>query len=168
MKIVVMGVSGSGKSTIGQLLADHFNATFFDGDDFHSQQNIKKMAMGTPLNDKDRFPWLQTLNQVLQDTSTVVLACSALKPTYRHQLSDNNPELLFIYLNADFELISERVRQRDEHFFDGLAMIKSQFDTLVIPSEDEAIVVDASLTPEAIIEHIQTALTNTSLPTRTN
>lgn len=167
MKIVIMGVSGSGKSTIGQLLAEHMNAEFFDGDDFHPEKNIKKMSSGIPLDDKDRLPWLKTLNQVIQDTSSVVLACSALKPAYRQILSNHNPNLLFIYLNADFKLISERVSKRDSHFFDGLKMIKSQFDTLVIPSEDEAIVVDASLSPPAIIEQIQTVLAKKSLLTRT-
>ena len=110
----MMGVSGCGKSTIGIALAERLNGKFFDGDDFHPPENIVKMSAGIPLNDEDRAPWLAALNQVIHEHLAVgaiaVVACSALKRSYRDQLRQGNPELRFVYLKGNFDLIWSRMK----------------------------------------------------------
>lgn len=151
---IVMGVSGCGKSTIGKLLAAELEIPFFDGDDYHPESNVKKMAAGNPLNDDDRTDWLKLLNRLSIENSNsgVVIACSALKESYRLILSKNlDDQMTFVYLNGTFEEISNRLMQRKNHFMPS-GLLRSQFNTLEVPSE--AIVVSILDTPKEIIAHI--------------
>jgi gluconokinase len=137
MIILLMGVSGSGKTTIGQLLADTLHWEFSDADTFHSLENIEKMRRGIPLTDADRTPWLQDLQTAikewLQDDRNVVLACSALKASYREFLVVNS-SIKLIYLNGTFELIQQRLQKRQSHFMNE-QLLKSPFDALETPSD---------------------------------
>lgn len=154
--IVVMGVSGCGKSFIGDRLAQAFWGTFADADDFHPSANLEKMASGIPLTDADRWPWLDILRgQIVSHRSSsacYVLACSALKQSYRDRLrgDDSQETLSFVYLKGSKELIRQRMEQRD-HFMPP-ALLDSQFDTLEEPQD--AIVVDIELSPDDIIKMI--------------
>ena len=150
-----MGVSGTGKSTIGKLLSNHTAWNFYDADDFHPQINIDKMNRGIALTDSDRLPWLQELHQLikrnLNNNQPGILACSALKSNYRQILSGDSAKVIFVYLRGDYECIQSRIRSRTEHFMNS-DLLKSQFDTLEEPKN--AIVVDVTLSPEAIVEQI--------------
>jgi len=131
----VMGVSGCGKSTIGKLLANEFDMPFFDGDDYHPEANIEKMAAGSPLTDDDRQGWLQRLNalSVAHKNQGAVIACSALKDAYRKILSQNlAKQVEFIYLEGTLEEISGRLQQRKNHFMPA-GLLQSQFETLETP-----------------------------------
>ena len=138
-----MGVSGSGKTTVGQRVAERMGYGFSDADDFHSAANKAKMAAGIPLNDDDRAPWLATLRAAIEEwqrTSTGhVLACSALKDSYRQIPGAGDPNRKFIYLKGSLELIQNRLEHRTGHFFNA-ALLQSQFDALQEPRD--AIVVD--------------------------
>lgn len=153
--IVVMGVSGSGKSTVGRALADALGWSFYDGDDFMPAANVSKMASGTPLTDADRFPWLDILQtliaQKIGSGQALVLACSSLKQIYRERLRSGNPETIFVHLSGDYDLIKARLEARAAHFMKA-AMLQSQFETLELPKG--AIVVDVSGTVEEIVENI--------------
>ena len=149
-----MGVSGCGKSSIGQAVADELNIPFFDGDDYHSATNVEKMQSGIPLTDDDRESWLFRLNQLLKDNNDLVVACSALKPEYRDILRMDCEELLFFYLKGDFETIWSRHQEREGHYFRGSSMLESQFETLVEPSVSEALYVDIKQTPAQITQDI--------------
>ena len=151
-KIVVLGVSGSGKSFIGKRLADKFGCPFFDGDDYHSAENIEKMSQGMPLSDKDRMSWLESLNHLLRTNDSAVVACSGLKPKYRNILRQGLDEVLMIYLKGDFNTIWTRLEKRKGHYFQGRHMLKSQFDTLIEPHENEAIVVDISQDADSVFQ----------------
>ncbi len=146
-----MGVSGCGKSTIGNALADQLNIPFIDGDDFHSQANVNKMSSGIPLNDNDRKPWLQSINTYAKECDTdLIVACSALKKVYRTWLSkDLNAK--FILLDGSFELIHERLRNRTGHFMSA-QLLQSQFDTLELSKECIAINIDQEV--EGIVKEI--------------
>ncbi len=151
--IVVLGVSGSGKTTIGKLLAQKLNLSFFDADDFHPPSNISKMAQGVPLNDQDRQPWLLLLSQKLAGwhrEGGAVLACSALKEEYRKLLGKNSP-VQWIYLEIDEAHVAERFRKRTDHFMPA-SLVRSQFDALEPP--EYGIRVDASQPPDLIIRDI--------------
>lgn len=157
---VLMGVSGCGKTTVGQALADTFGVPFFDGDDFHPAENVAKMASGTPLTDDDRRPWLARLHDLMADHldrgESAVVACSALKADYRAQLSDGQADRVqFVYLRGDFDLIWERMQARDGHFMKA-DMLRSQFDTLEAPSTDEALIVDIDADTDALVQQIIT------------
>ncbi|WP_292008788.1 gluconokinase, GntK/IdnK-type [Chryseobacterium sp.] len=136
---VFMGVSGSGKSSVAEAVAKKLNVPFLDGDFLHPRANIEKMALGLPLNDEDRIPWLQTLNSAIyamQRTHAIsILVCSALKQTYRNMLREGNEGLYFIYLQGNFDVIAERLKNRNGHFFKA-EMLKSQFDALEEPVND--------------------------------
>ena len=156
----VMGVSGSGKSTIGKLLADKLNISFYDADDFHPQANIDKMAKGHPLNDDDRAGWLQSLNEkavaCVNQHKGAVIACSSLKNSYREILVksiENNTNIIF--LNGSFDLISKRLALRKDHFMPP-GLLESQFETLQEPSD--AIEVSINQSPTEIIEEILTKI----------
>ncbi|MCX2681385.1 gluconokinase [Galbibacter sp. EGI 63066] len=154
--IVLMGVSGSGKSTIGKLLSSKTSFPFYDGDNFHPQKNIKKMAAGQALNDDDRQGWLQAINtfcvEKLDNNNSCIIACSALKESYRDLLRNGIEEqVTFVYLMGDFELIKKRLADRDSHFM-PVSLLKSQFDTLQPPKD--ALVVDIGHTPEEITTKI--------------
>ena len=133
---VVMGVSGCGKTTVGKLLASKAGIPFVDADAFHPKENIQKMTNGIALTDIDRKPWLENLNRELQQksqTTGAVLACSALKETYRTMLSKDIESLQWIYLKGDYELIQKRMQQRVQHFM-NVNLLQSQFDTLEEPT----------------------------------
>lgn len=150
--IVVMGVSGSGKSTVGKLLAAKLKLPFFDADDFHSKSNLQKMKSGIPLQDVDRKPWLEELADLLSQYAKkgIVLACSSLKEKYRDILCSNaNPR--FIYLHLTKEQARARVARRSDHFMPS-DLIDSQFESLEIPKT--AITVDATAASEKIISKV--------------
>ena len=150
MFYVVMGVSGTGKSTIGELLAKRLELPYFEGDDFHPAENKKKMSSGIPLTDEDRWPWLKELSGVIREQSEGVMACSALKSTYRDILREGG-EVTFVYLTGDLELLRERMGGREGHFM-PMGLLDSQLETLEVPQD--GIRVDVSGTPEEIVEEI--------------
>lgn len=154
-----MGVSGSGKTTIGQLLAETLHWQFSDADSFHSPENIEKMRHGIPLNDLDRMPWLLAMQEAMKkwlaENQNVVLACSALKASYRQYLLIGNEGVKLVYLKGTFELIRHRLQERHHHFMSE-KLLKSQFDTLEEPSE--AISIDISQSQAQIVQNIRTAL----------
>ncbi len=157
--IVVLGVSGSGKSEIGALLAQALNWQFEDADDYHSPGNIEKMREGHSLNDEDRKPWLASLafaiNDWIETGSGTVLACSALKNDYRRVLKQDSDQVAFVYLKGSYETIHARLTQRHGHFMKA-DMLKSQFATLEEPAD--AVVVDIDWTREEIVDCIEKAL----------
>lgn len=154
-----MGVSGVGKTTIGRLLADRLAWRFYDADDFHSADNIKKMSQGHALNDQDRESWLNVMVLCMQHLGDVgrdaVIACSALKQIYRDRLAAVSPDIQFVYLHADKELIYERLEQRRGHFMSS-ALLESQLETLETPSD--ALQIDAAIPPGQIVERIFNSL----------
>jgi gluconokinase len=159
MIIVIMGVSGSGKTTIGRALADALHWGFGDADDFHSPANVEKMKNGIPLTDEDREPWLRSMKAAIEqwkrDEPGHVLACSALKASYREILGKNDPDVKFVYLQGGFDIICKRLKERKSHFFNP-ALLRSQFDALEPPKG--ALIVDASKEPQEIVDAILSAL----------
>lgn len=155
---VLMGVSGSGKSTVGQALARELDCPFYDGDDFHSAENVARMSRGVPLDDSDRYPWLARLNALIADQlargETAVLTCSALKKKYRDQLREGNRHTVFVYLEGDFELIWERMAKRRKHYMKP-EMLKSQFEALEPPDAAEAYRIGVDQDVDAIVRAIR-------------
>lgn len=158
MVIVVMGVAGSGKTTVGSLLARELHWEFADGDDFHSPANIAKMRAGIPLTDADRAPWLETLRGLaagwIAKAENAVLACSALKQSYRDILQIGE-QVRFVYLQGDRNVFSQRLLERHDHYMKA-QMLDSQLRTLEPPLN--AIVVDANASPENIVREIRRKL----------
>jgi gluconokinase len=156
--IVLMGVSGAGKTTVGSLLAQELHWDFADADDFHSVANIEKMSAGIPLTDADRAPWLDTLRALvarwIAENKNAVLACSALKRSYRSLLQVDE-RVHFVYLKGDRDLFSQRLLDRHHHYMKQ-QMLDSQLLTLEPPLD--AIVVDANATPESIASEIRRQL----------
>lgn len=154
MVIVVMGPTGSGKTTIGTLLAARLGWEFVDADQFHSAANKAKMHQGIPLTDTDRLPWLQAIHEQIErwlaEKRNVVLACSALKQSYREMLW-SGPEVRFVYLKGSYHLIYERLLARKGHFADE-HILAGQFADLEEPAE--AITVDIAHSPREIVEEI--------------
>lgn len=159
MVIVVMGVCGCGKSTVGELLAEKLGYPYYDADAFHPKENIDKMASGQPLDDNDRKPWLMRLNEMLKEADRTgeyaVLACSALKQIYRDMLSDGIVGCCFVYLKGDYEIIHGRMMQREGHYM-GARMLQSQFDALEEPTD--ALTVNIENDPETIVADLITRL----------
>ena len=153
-----MGVSGSGKSSIGQMLAAALAVPFIDADDHHPESNIQKMSSGIPLDDVDRWPWLATINQLAKDTtdSGCVIACSALKEVYRLRLMDSiEPKVCWVFLKGTFEQILDRMNNRKDHFM-GANMLRSQFETLEEP--DTVLTIDITDSPAVIVQRIKSHL----------
>ncbi len=149
--IVIMGVSGCGKTTIGKLLADKLRLDFYDADDFHPEANIKKMKKAIPLTDKDRIPWLERLaNEMMiwEKSGGGILSCSALKEDYRQILSSQIQHIDWIYLSGTFDLINSRLKNRQGHYM-RTELLKSQFDVLEVPHN--SIKVDIKNSPEEIV-----------------
>ncbi len=135
MIVILMGVAGSGKTTIGRKLAQALDCAFYDGDDYHSQANKEKMGRGVPLTDADRMDWLQTLQIAMKkwaaESPCVILACSALKQKYRNQLSEEL-SVQWVYLKGDKEVVRQRLESRRDHFA-GPDLLESQFSALEEP-----------------------------------
>ena len=150
---IVMGVSGSGKTSVGKSLAEHLGWDFYDADDFHPQANVEKMATGMPLDDSDRTPWLAALHDLISSSLTQnrpgVLACSALKERYRRRLLEGNAGVQLVYLKGSYELIWSRMIVRKDHYMKP-HMLQSQFDALEEPSD--ALTVDISLPVDEILQ----------------
>ena len=159
MIIILMGVSGSGKTTIGERLAQALSWPFYDGDQFHPPANVAKMQQGIPLTDEDRWPWLQALRMHIETCIhqgvSAVLTCSALKQAYRKQLIIDEAEVNLVYLKGDYDLIHERLAQRQGHFMPP-GLLASQFATLEEP--EQGIVVDIGPPPETIVALIRQQL----------
>ena len=159
MIIILMGVSGSGKTTIGELLSEALVWKFYDADDFHPPANVEKMSRGVALNDDDRSIWLDRLSNLIGEIigrgESAVLACSALKQAYRQQLAGGREEARFVYLKGDYELLKRRLGDRRGHYFNP-DLLASQFDTLEEP--EGAITVEVDDDPDTIVANIRRAL----------
>jgi carbohydrate kinase (thermoresistant glucokinase family) len=150
-----MGVSGAGKTTIGEALARELRWRFLDADDYHPRANVAKMAAGEPLDDEDRWPWLDRLNSILRGEENAVLACSALRERYRRRLAEGIQRIEWVYLKGDFELIRSRLRQR-RHRYMPSSLLESQFAALEPPRP--AITVDVSADVAACVAAIAVRL----------
>lgn len=164
MVIILMGVSGSGKTTIGRKLADAIAGIFQDGDWFHPSNNIAKMSRGEPLNDKDRAPWLDILSNAIahwcREARPYIVACSALKQEYRDILSRGRSDVKFVYLKGSRLLVQQRLGMRHNHFMPS-ALLDSQFAALEEPQG--VLVVDIAQTPDAIVAEIIERMDETCL-----
>jgi len=158
MIIVLMGVTGSGKTTVGKLLATQLGWTYFDADDFHSPANVEKMKHGIPLDDVDRQPWLETLRSLIRDclerSENCVIACSALKEAYREYLLLSD-EVHLVYLRGNCHLIQQRLADRSDHYMNP-KLLRSQFEILEEPQGHLAI--DVSLPAAEIVKTIRESL----------
>jgi gluconokinase len=160
MIVVIMGVSGSGKTTVGRLLARRLDWIYYEGDEFHPAGNIEKMSKGISLNDDDRTPWLASIKEVIDTCikrgSDAVIACSALRKKYRWALTANASDIHFVYLKGDPATIRERMKSRDRHYMKA-SMLQSQLSSLEEP--DDAIVIDIGNSPQDIVSYIESELT---------
>ena len=138
--VVVMGVSGSGKTTIGTLVAHELGVEFIDGDSLHPLENVRKMAAGTPLDDDDRWPWLEIVGRTLHEHGErregLVVACSALKRVYRERIRSQAPSALFLHLDGTVEVLTRRIEGRSGHFMPA-ALLESQIETLEPLAQEE-------------------------------
>jgi gluconokinase len=161
MHIVVMGVSGTGKTTVAEQLAEELDCEFVEGDSLHPRRNIEKMEHGIPLTDEDRWPWLDAIAELVavkdHDGTSTVVTCSALKRTYRNVLRDAAPTF-FVHLHAPFEVLEQRMKLRTKHFMPA-SMLRSQFDTLEdLGDDEEGAVVDVSPPVEEVVEEAVNAV----------
>ena len=162
--VTVMGVAGSGKTTVGAALAQRLRVPFADGDDFHPRANVTKMAAGTPLTDADRVPWLRALADWLaeHDTTGGVLSCSALRREYRDVLRSDAARTVFVHLDGSPEVVARRVEGRPGHFMPA-SLVESQFATLEPLAADEpGLILDLDRPVDALVEAAATALTTVS------
>ena len=150
--IVVMGVSGSGKSTVGDLLGARIGLPYHDGDDLHPQSNIDKMAAGEPLTDDDRWPWLKLIGEWLMDhPDGGIIGCSALKRSYRDAIREASPDAVFVHVHGSVELLQERMEARPGHFMPA-SLLDSQLDTLEhLEADERGRIFDISGTPDEIV-----------------
>jgi gluconokinase len=160
--LIVMGVSGSGKSTVGGLLASRLHWEFEDADWFHPASNVEKMHKGVPLTDDDRFPWLNAvaawIDATRQSGGHGVIACSALKRRYRDILIGDRSDVRLVYLQGDEGLIARRIATRHEHFMPS-SLLHSQFEALEEPGPDESpVVVSIEPTPREIVSNVMAVL----------
>lgn len=155
MLLIIAGVSGTGKSTIGKLLADKLHIPFFDGDDFHPEANVQKMASGNALTDDDRKPWLESLAKELsswENQNGAVLACSSLKESYRKILASQcKTKIYWVMLSGSAELLTERLESRQGHFM-GSKLLQSQLDTLELP--DYGLIIDIKPSINEIVSEV--------------
>lgn len=153
--VLLMGVCGTGKSTIGKLLGQELGWSFFDADDFHPPENVEKQRQGIPLTDDDRWPWLRNMHAKMLEMErlgeSAIFGCSALKGSFRELLRDGLSRFCLVHLYGDKELIRERVANRKGHFMPA-SLVDSQFATLEAP--DEALAFDVQLSPEEIVKQI--------------
>jgi gluconokinase len=153
--LIVMGVAGSGKTTVGQALASRLGWEFYEGDHFHPSANIAKMKAGIPLDDHDRAPWLASLRDLiascLEQGCSGVLACSALKERYRRILQSAGPGVMFVYLKGSYDLFYSRLADRMEHYLKA-DMLQSQFKDLEEPTD--ALTIDAGLSVGEIVDDV--------------
>jgi gluconokinase len=159
--VVVMGVAGTGKTSIGRAIAERLGAAFVEGDEYHPQANIEKMSSGQPLDDEDRRPWLTLLADRIRELDAAgersVTACSALRRLYRDWLREGHPDLFFVHLHTDYDVLFDRMQKR-EHFMPP-ALLQSQFDTLEMLEGDEAgQVVDVRMSIEEVVREAMEAL----------
>lgn len=164
MVIILMGVSGAGKTAVGQALASRLGWAFEDADNFHTATNVEKMRRGIALDDEDREPWLEALNRGIREWTAngrnTILACSALKVRYRETLRlgvQDGASVRFVFLKASYEQIDARLRERRGHYMPE-SLLRSQFEALEEPSASEALIVDASQAIGAIVDEIITRL----------
>ncbi len=159
MIILLMGVAGAGKTTVGALLADDLGWPFYDGDAFHPAANVEKMRQNVPLTDADRLPWLTVLRRLIDDLvrqeTSAVVTCSAIKQAYRDQLLDGPGDVRLVFLKGDFALIQEWMQKRRGHYFKA-DLLRSQFEALEEPTSGLAI--DIAQPLEVIIEQIRQTL----------
>ncbi|WNM60199.1 gluconokinase [Candidatus Nitrospira neomarina] len=157
--VILMGVSGSGKTTIGQLLARNLGWSFYEGDDFHSARNVSKLQGGIPLSEEDRLPWLFAIHQLVHDlisqSQRAVITCSALKQAYRKLITEGRPQVSLVYLRGNYALIHPRLQSRTGHFMKA-DLLASQFTALEEPHDVPFI--DVSQPPEVIAEQIKRML----------
>lgn len=155
--IILMGVSGAGKTTVGIRLAETLGWDFVDGDDFHPDANVEKMSRGTPLTDEDRWSWLRTLRDFIHERlshdAPAIIACSALKAAHRKVLLDGNDGAQLVYLKGSYDLIRRRLASRTDHFFDA-ELLETQFEALEEPIEEATLTVSVDAPPEAIVRTI--------------
>ncbi len=155
MVIIIMGVEGTGKTTIGKLLARKLGWKFYDADDYHPKRNIEKMASGVQLNDEDRWPWLKEVRKLIDSSLNLnepsIIACSALKSSYRQYLKREKEKIIFVYLKGDKNTITKRLASRKGHFA-GTQLLESQLQTLEEP--EGVIACDISRQPEVIADYI--------------
>lgn len=161
MIVIAFGVSGAGKTTIGKLLAEELGWRFYEADDFHPRDNIDKMRRGIALTDEDRWPWLDSLRELIkrcvEARQNAVLACSALKRAYRQHLHVS-AEAKLVFLRGDYALIADQLRHRRDHFMNP-ALLQSQFDDLEEPQRTEdAIVIELGRSPRELVQEIKTKL----------
>jgi gluconokinase len=155
MIVVLMGVSGCGKTTVGDLVARQLGWPYLDADDHHPPANVDKMRAGTPLTDADRWPWLDCLNRLLREHQSagknVILGCSALRQVYRERLAQGLDDVRWVHLTGSFDLIASRLQAR-KHRYMPATLLRSQFDTLEPPTD--ALEVDIADPPEALARRI--------------
>lgn len=153
-----MGVSASGKTSVGRVVARALAAPFIDADDLHPQDNIEKMASGQPLSDADRMPWLARVGRELAEHSAVVVACSALKRSYRDTLRAFAPGVQFLHLDVPAEVLHDRLHRRQEHFMPA-SLLQSQLNDLErLEADEQSFVLDGARSPAEIIEEAQRVL----------
>jgi len=163
--IIIFGVSGAGKTTVGELLARELGWHFYEADDFHSPANVEKMRRGVPLTDDDRWPWLENLRELIKRcvaaNENAVLACSALKGVYR-KLLRVSAEVKRVFLRGDYELIAEQLRHRRGHFMNP-RLLRSQFADLEEPQPEEGVLtIELGRTPDELVQEIKEKLNLTS------
>jgi gluconokinase len=158
LRLVIMGVAGCGKSTVGAALAEALDIPYRDGDDLHSAEAVEKMRAGIPLNDDDRWPWLDRIAKSLNDDAPLIIGCSALRRAYRDRiLAGAGGQVTFVHLAGDRDLIASRMASRAGHYM-PLSLLDSQFATLERPGPDEAIEVMIDQPMEAIVGQVLSAL----------
>ena len=153
-RIVVMGVAGCGKTVVGTALAAELGYRFVDADDLHPAANVSKMASGTPLDDDDRWPWLDAVGRTLAESPGIVVACSALKRSYRDRLRASADDLAFVHLSGSRELLEQRMGRRTEHFM-PTSLLDSQLGTLEpLEADERGIEVDVTPAPTVLVTEI--------------